>query len=414
MKNEGLGLQDLTGLIRRRAPLVGLTFLGIVLLSLVAAYSLDNLYKASGTIIIERQEVSDNYLPGTYRDTNPEQRIERIYEEVMTRTNIGKIIADHNLYADERGEAPPESVVSTFRRNFEMEFRLSGDDPRSRDTGDVTGLILSFFHAEPETARNVARDVVALFQEGNRQRRHAAYVETENALEREADSLREQVSDLERQLAEFKSLHPGALPEDRNYNRQTVERKARDLDGLDREIRSLQERKTLLQSQLAQTEPWITTVGLSGEALPTTSEQLRSKQAEYLRLLGVYSPDHPDVLRVKREIDSLAGGTVSPAFREAVETQLASTRMELAAAQRDYAEDHPDRRNLERTVAALEEQIAGMPQESADLPPPNNPTYLNLEVQLNGVNNELFALRRDRAALQNETDELDRMVQIAH
>ena len=413
MDNEGIGLQDLTGLIRRRARLVGLTFLSIMLLSIVAAYSLDNLYQAWGTIIIERQEVSDQYLPGTFTDANPEQRIQRIYDEVMTRTNIVKIIEDHDLYAEERGDGAPESVASLFRQNFEMELRLSGDDPRSRDAGEVTGLILSFFHTEPETARNVARDVVALFQEGNRQRRHAAYVETTAALERESETLRDQVAEFERQLAEFKSENPGALPEDRNYNRQTVERKARDLDGLDREIRSLQERKTLLQTQLAQTEPWVTTVGITGETLPTTNEQLRAKQAEYLRLLGIYNAEHPDVRRIKREIDSLAGGTVSPAFRQAMESQLASTRLELAAAQRDYSEDHPDRRNLERAVATLEAQIAEMPAESADLPAPNNPTYLNLEVQLDGVNNELTALRADRRALQDETQELDRMVQLA-
>ncbi len=413
MENEGIGLPDLTGLIRRRARLVGLTFMGISLLSLVAAYSLDNLYQSSGTIIIERQEVSNKYLPGAFSDTNPEQRIQRIYDEVMTRTNIGKIIEDRGLYAAERGDAGPESVVSIFRQNFEMELRLSGDDPRSRDTGEVTGLELSFFHTDPETARNVARDVVALFQEGNRQSRQAAYVETTGALERESDNFRDQVAEFERQLAEFKSQNPGALPEDRNYNRQSVERKARDLDGLDREIRSLQERKTLLQTQLAQTEPWVTTVGLSGETLPTTNEQLRSKQAEYLRLLGIYNAIHPDVQRIKREIDSLAGGTVSPAFRQAIESQLASTRLELAAARRDYAEDHPDRRNLERAVAALEAEIADMPAESADLPAPNNPTYLNLQVQLQGVNNELIALRADRRALQDETQELDRMVQFA-
>ena len=51
MENEGLGSQDLTGLIRRRASRVGLAFMGMVLLSVVAAYSLNNLYKASGTIM---------------------------------------------------------------------------------------------------------------------------------------------------------------------------------------------------------------------------------------------------------------------------------------------------------------------------------------------------------------------------
>ena len=413
MENDGFTLQDLMGLVRRRSRLVGLTFAALVLLSLVIAYSLENLYKASGTIMIEQREVSDKYLQGTYRDTNPEQRIERIYDEVMTKANLSKVVEKHNLYAEVRGGGLPDSVVSKLRKNLEMEFRLSGEDPRSRDAGNVTGLVISYFHADPEIARNVARDMIALFQGENRQRRQAAYLETAAALERESDSLRIQVTGFEAQLAEFKSEHPGALPEDRNYNRQIVERKSRDLDDLDREIRSLQERKTLLQSQLAQADPWITVLGPDGQPLPTSSEQLRIKQAEYLRLLGIYNSNHPDVLRVKREIDALTGGSASPAIRQALESQLATTRSELALAQRTYAENHPDRRNLERAVAELEKQIAEIPQESASAPPPNNPSYINLEVQLQGVDNELIALRGDRTASQYETQELDRKIQIA-
>jgi len=413
MDNEGFGLQDLAGLVRRRAVLVGLTFLSIVLSAFIVAYSLEGLYKSSGVIIIEQREVSEKFLPGTFRDSNQEQRIERIYDEVMTRVNLAKIVEKHDLYAIDRGDGPPGSVVSELRKNFEMDFRLSSDDPRDRGSGHITGLVLSYFHPDPETARNVTRDIVNLFQERNRERRQTAYIETAAALEDESGILRNQVSELETQLAIFKSEHPGALPEDRTFNRQIIERKARDLDGLDREIRSLQERKTLLQSQIAQTELWVTRFGPDGEALPTSSERLRTLQSEYLRLLGTYSPNHPDVLRVKREIDSVSGGAVSPAFRYAVQAELNMTRNELADARRSYTTDHPDLQNLERSVAALEKQLREMPREAENLPPPNNPIYLNLEIQIQGVNNELFALRQDRTAMQQETRELDLKLQVA-
>lgn len=413
MQNEGYSLQDLTSLVHRRAALVGATFLGVVLLSLVIAYSLDNLYRSSGTIVIEPPEVSNQYLPGTYQRTNPEQRIARIYDEVMTNDNLAKIVSAYDLYADERGDGSPESVVSELRSNFGLEFLLAEDDPRSRDSGEVTGFVLSYYHADPVTARNVARHIVELFQEENRQRRQSAYLDTAAALQREADSLDKQVSDLERQLAEFKTEHPGALPEDRNYNRQIAERKSRDLNGLDREIRSLQERKTLLQSQLATMEPWITALGPGGQTLPTSSEHLRTLQADYLRKLGNYNPNHPDVLRLKREIESVSGGMTDPAFKQAVETELRAKRIELMAARQDYAADHPDVRNLERAVTALEKQIDEMAVNLDSLPPPNNPNYVNLQVQIQGVNNELAALRSDRTLLRQEIRDLDQKVEIA-
>lgn len=413
MEDDGFSLQDLAGLVRRRASLVGLVFFGILLSSFVLAYSLENLYKSTGVIVIDHSEVSDKFLPGTFRDTNPEQRIERIYEDIMTRDNLTDVIEKHSLYADRRDGGPARLVVPELRRNFELRFLLEDDDPRSKFNGDIIGFSLSFYHSSPEIARDVAQDLVALFQEGNRQRRQIAYLETEAALERESSSIRDQVSKLEEELAKFKSQHPGALPEDRNYNRQVIERRARDLDGLDREIRSLQERKTLLQSQLAQTDPWITALGPAGETLPTSSERLRTIQTEYLQKLGNYSADHPDVLRLKREIDSLSGDAVNPAFRQAVVSELNAKRMDLAAARRDYGTDHPDVRNLERAVAALDRQIADMPLGADDLPPPNNPIYLNLDIQINATDNELVALRNDRTSLQKESEELDRKIQIA-
>ena len=413
MQSDGYNLQDVTGLLRRRSRLVGIIFLTITLLGIIISYSLQNLYKSSGTIIIERPEVSERFLPGTFQNPDREQRIARINDEVMTRDNLAEIIDKHDLYAAERGSRSAASVVSKLRQNFELELIMAQDDPRSRYSGEVLGFQLSYYHPDTSLARNVTRDIVDLFIVGNRARRQEAYEETSKALTREADSLRIQVSALEGQLAEFKTRNPGALPEDRNYNRQVVERKARDLDGLDREIRSLQERKTLLQSQLAQTELWLTAVGPDGTPLPGSDDRLRNLQAEYLSLLGNYNSSHPDVLRAKREIESLTGGANSPAFRQAILAELTAKRAELIEARTQYGQNHPDVRSLERSIVTLEQQLEEAPDESGDMPPPNNPTYVNLDLQLKAVNNELAALRVDRTQLQQDTVDLDNRVLIA-
>lgn len=413
VQSEGYNIQDVTGLFRRRARLVGMIFLTVAMLGIVIAYSLNNLYRSSGTIVIERPEVSERFLPGTFQNPDREQRIARINDEVMTRDNLAAIVEKHNLYPEERAGRPASSVVSELRQNFEIELTLAQDDPRNKYPGEVQGFELSFYHPDPSIARNVARDIVNLFLEGNRARRQVAYDETAAALTREADGLRMQVSELEAELANFKTEHPGALPEDRAYNRQVAERKARDLDGLDREIRSLQERKTLLQSQLAQTDLWITAVGPDGTPLPASDDRLRSLQAEYLRLLGNYNSNHPDVVRIKREIESLTGGANSPVMRQAILAELTAKRAELVAARTQYGDNHPDVRNLERSISTLESQLDKTPEQASNTPPPNNPTYINLDLQLQGVNNELAALRLDRSQLQKDTVDLDKKVLIA-
>ena len=413
MNNDGYSTTELTGLIRRRARIVVLTFLMFCLGSIVIAYSLQNLYRSTASIVIEQPEVSDRFLPGTQQQVDREQRILRIYDEVMTRDNLAQIISDHDLYTELRTNNAPESVVYELRSNVELEFLLAQDDPRIRYAGDVTGFVLSYYHTNNVKARDVARDIVDLFQTGNRQRRQVAYDDTTAALSREADNLRDQVARLETELAEFKAQHPGALPEDRNYNRQIIERKARDLDGLDREIRSLQERKTLLQSQLAQTDMWVTAVGPDGQPLPASNERLQTLQGEYLQMLGNKSVTHPDVQRARREIEALSGGTASPAFRQAVVSTLELTRVELVEARIEYGPNYPDVQNLERAVAALEQQVAAMPVVMEEMPAPTNPVYINLQLQLDGVNTEIAALREDRSGLQSDIVDLEAMVQVA-
>jgi len=413
VQDEGFSLQDFAGLLRRRGRSMIAVSFAIVLLTIVVTYSIGNLYRSTGTIIIETPEVSQSFLPGTYQSPNREQRIARIRDGVMTRTNLGNIIEKHDLYTEERDGGEAASAAGMLRKNIELELLLSQDDPRSRDDGQVIGFTVSYYHPDPNLSKVVARDVVDLYLTVNRQRRQDAYLETAAALAREAENLSLQVSRYEAELAKFKGKYPGALPEDRNYNRSVIERKSRDLDSLDREIRSLQERKTLLQNQMAQTPPYVAAVGPDGQVVASSADRIGLLEAEYLRLIGIYSENHPDVLRVKREIEALTGGDAGPALRMAAEAQLAVKRAQLSDARAQYGANHPDVLSLSRSVAALERQLAEMPDDGAETTPPNNPAYTNLQLQLRGVNNELTALRRDRRLVENQTVELDRKAQVA-
>ena len=216
MQEQGYSLQDVAGLMRRRSRMIGVSFASIIIASLVIAYSLDNLYRSSGTIMIERPEVSEMFLRETYQAEDREQRIARINDEVMTRQNLAGIIDEHDLYLNIRPQSEPELGIPELRENFELELFYAEDDPRVKIPGEVNGFRLSYYHPDPVTARDVARDIVDLFQEGNRQRRQQAYLETAAALKREADNLEQQVALAEKELADFKSRYPGALPEDRN------------------------------------------------------------------------------------------------------------------------------------------------------------------------------------------------------
>jgi uncharacterized protein involved in exopolysaccharide biosynthesis len=412
MQTEGYTLQDVTSLLRRRWTLMGWVALLIVLAAAVIAFSLDTVYRGTALIVIECPEVPDPLIPGACGEVDRAQRIERLQDEVLERENIVPIIARYDLFADIRQGAPPEAAIGDFRRNVLIEPVYSQEDPRSKSLGEVVGFNLSFLYGVPETARDVARDLTELFVAAGARRRQAALGEASSVLEREADRMRDQLREAEGRLATFKQRNPGAMPDDRNFNRQQLERKQTELEGLNAQIRDLENRQALMQTQLSQTEPYIAAVNSSGEAIPGAAERVQTLQAELIRLLAIYSPDHPDVIRVRRELESLAGSTEGISMRQALEAELAAKRAQLDAARSRYDAEHPDVQTLERAVANLEERIAQTPATSSSRQP-NNPVYLQMRVQVQGLNNELAALRAQRGALQSQLAQLESRVELA-
>ena len=65
MQDDGYSVGEVTRLVKRRRRLIATTFFTFTAASVVIAYSLETLYRSSGTIIVEQPEVSDQFLPGT-------------------------------------------------------------------------------------------------------------------------------------------------------------------------------------------------------------------------------------------------------------------------------------------------------------------------------------------------------------
>jgi len=90
----------------------------------------------------------------------------------------------------------------------------------------------------------------------------------------------------------------------------------------------------------------------------TREEQLRALNAEYIDFASRYNPTHPDVLRVKRQIQ-----TLEPSFSGAIggqeaQAELSKAQAELRETQERYAANHPDIARLKQKVEALQKSLS--------------------------------------------------------
>ncbi|HFC54378.1 MAG TPA: lipopolysaccharide biosynthesis protein [Gammaproteobacteria bacterium] len=400
---EGRSLSDYLDIIRRRKWMVSAIAALIFFGGIVAAVTLPPIYRSTGTILIEGQEIPQD-LVGAAVSSYAAQRLGMISKEIMNRSNLLWIIEQFDLYP-EIPDDQIEALLNRMQGDISLEM-TSGDvsDPTSgRSTEGTVAFDISYEGKDPELVQKVANKLVMLFLDKNAEERSRKASEVVEFVRQEVEQQRAYLEEIERRIADFKERHVDKLPEFASMNMETIERLRSEMDDITRELRSLEERRFYLQGQLTQIEPYAPVQNEEGKEVLEDDDRLRVLQSEYTSALAVYGKDHPDVKRLKREMRTLEAKLGRVSALDEREILLAKLREELQTARRKYTAQHPDIRKLERKVALLERELAESPpvrqSSSRAARPPDNPAYITLQAQLSAVSSEINSLQVQRSEL---------------
>jgi len=402
MEEQVKDLQDYLDAFKRRKGAILATFSAIFIVGLLVALLWPPTYRSAATILIEEQEVPAELVQSTVT-SYATQRIETIKARVMTRANMMSLIEKYGLYEDERKRETTEEILERMRDDIEVEL-LNAEviDPRTgRPMPATIAFTVAFNGENPEKVQKVAGELASLFMNENLKERSSKASETLAFLTDEADRLRAQIAELEQQLATFKEQNVNRLPELAQLNTQLMDRAERELKDIDNQIRSLEDRRFYLKGQLEQLDPYTPDVNISPQA------RLKALRTEYLSLSARYSPDHPDVIRLKREIEGLEKETGAGPDRDTLQTQLRALQTELAAAREKYSAEHPDVVRLERSVAALQAELEKAPATPPQQADADNPAYVSLAAQLQATEADIASQRAKRVELEAKLKEYE-------
>lgn len=405
-EEEGKSLDEYIALIIRRRKSILNTAGVLTLVSLLIALVWPPTFQSTATVLIEEQDIPTDLVRSTVTSFAA-QRLQVITTRVMTRTNLIKTIEKYNLYEEARQYATTEEIVERMREDTELET-VSAEvvDPQTgRPTVATIAFNLSFKGGNPSVVLKVTNELVSLYLNENIKSRTEVAAQTSMFLGKEASRLRKVISKLEDELSLFKEEHGEKLPEFRDLNYQQAERLEQQVTDTENQIRTLQDRKFYLQGQLANLNPATPMFSASGERILTPDDQLRILETEYLRLSNRYQSNHPELVKMRREIESLkasssGGGSASDQLKE-----LSRLRTELAQKKERYKETHPDVVAMKKSIASIENALkAGETSKqirSAFAEDPDNPAYITLRAQLDGVNDDIKAYM-DRLERQRE------------
>jgi uncharacterized protein involved in exopolysaccharide biosynthesis len=417
---DAAGSQSFLQLIRRRRRPLLLVTGAVLTIAVLAALFWPPRYSATGVILIEQQELPSELVRSTV-SSYASQRVQVISQRVMTTENLMNIIQRYNLYPDLRRRRPREEVIKEMRKDSALQM-ISADviDPRDgRPTKATIAFSITYNSPFADLASKVANELVSLYLQQNIESRQQSSRDAAVFLTGESARLDKDIKELQAKVADFKKKHGEELPELTQLNEQKRIRVEDDIRDTDAQLRSLDQQVTYLDAQLAQISPTAQVYASTGERVQSPADRLKYVRTEYARAKALYSPDHPDVQRLKREMEGLeAAATVDAdvARSEANDDrrQLEDAQTQLASARQRYAPDHPDIVRLERLVASLQGRVPDQASERAaataapaDGPAErpvsasaDNPPYIQIQAQREAAVTQIRALHKKRNELQ--------------
>ena len=406
-------LHDYLAMFHRRRTLIVLVGGVLLGLSLAAAFLWPPVYKSMATILIEEQEIPSELVHSTIT-SYADQRIETIKQQVMSRTTLWKVVEQYNLYSDLRRTNPAEEVVKRFTKDIAVEV-ISADvvDKRTQHATKATiAFTVAYQSNSPETARKVANELTSLFLGQNLKSRERQAQEATSFLQQEAENLSTHIGEVDEKIAKFKQRAKGALPELMSLNQQLMNQTDRELMDIDQQVRSLEERKNYLEGELATIKPNTPIMSVTGERILDSVERLRALRAEYAGASANLAPDHPDIMKMKQEIEALGKETGHPPDIEETSKALVDARSTLTTYTERLGKDHPDVVKTQRKIEALEQEVQQFKAAPYKKPTqrPENPAYINLQAQLNSATSSLGALLKTRVdVMQRRQDYATRL-----
>jgi len=300
----------------RRKWLIGILLVICTGFAVATAFRINPTYRSTTVILVEKQQIPESYVTPTDR-TPFTQRLDTIRQQIMSRQNLEMIAEEFNLY---RNAAAPSRIYTVLNNlgihikppAFSKEDRLAmvGKDIEAKiigDRGSGDAFSISFSGTDPFVTMQVTTRLASFFIEENLKSREEYAEGTSDFLANELAIAKSELESQERAVRAFKEKYMGSLPEQLDANLRTLDRLQSELQTGNVELKTAEDRKLLLQAQLAQMSNADTVASGGAQVNNPRAQELARLQAELSNLLAVYKDTYPDVVFTKQRIRELRG-----------------------------------------------------------------------------------------------------------
>ena len=351
--------------IRRKWWII-IPFLLTLLGGLTYALRAPKIYEAQTLILVQPQKVPEEYVRSVV-STSVEDRLQTITQQVTSRTNLEKIIRQYNLYSSPGKQMLMDDKVALFRKMITVNVSHRGR------RSEASAFSISFRGKDPKVVAAVTNTLASNFITENLRIREAQALGTSSFLADELNSVKKRLREKEEELKRYRIKYMGGLPEQLQTNLSILERLQAQLDQYNENLRDAENRKILLQQQIAdaltasESRPDIPT----GTARREGQDDLQAMKTQLAMLESRYTENHPDIIRLKTAIAKLEASRSRKAPAAEGDGAESSTPLEAQVDQtlkRQLEETNLEISRLKSEIADLNAQIKLYQKRVEDTP----------------------------------------------
>lgn len=325
---------------------------------------LPSVYRSETVILIEQQKVPEEYVTANVT-LDLQQRLEGLRQQILSRPRLQHIIEQFGLYK-EANKTNPDEVIEQMRKDVDIQ-------PGESHRGQMASTFkISYNAPSAKLAQQVNAQLTSLFIDQNIEEQSQRTEGTTEFLSSELETARKNLAAQEAKIKQFKAGNLGQLPSQMDTNVRILSGLQDRQHSLSQALNRAQEQRLYFESLLTQYRSQKQEADNGGNSLPGIEEQLAKLRQELADAQTKYTPDHPDVLRLKRLI------VRTEKQRDEIQAKLA------AGGNGAKANDSHDPRTS-TPILQFESQLKANQQEIAD----TKRELQEVEQQINGYQGRL-------------------------
>jgi polysaccharide chain length determinant protein (PEP-CTERM system associated) len=395
---------------RSRWLLIVPLFLG-ALGGLLYSRSQPSLYRSDAVIQVVPQRVPESYVSATVTE-RVEDRLRALAQQVLSRTQMEKLITDFNLFPAERRQVPLEDVIQLMTTERVVIQPLTASQSARRDT-QSEAFRVSFDYQDPVIAQKVVERLASFFVETNLRERGTQADQTSRFLETQLIDARGRLEAQEQKLKTFRERNSGRLPTQMQTNLQAIQNNQMTLQATVDALARDRDRKLVLErlyadaaadsaAGLAAPAAASAVPGASLPASATPQQRLEAARTQLAQWETRLTAKHPDVLRLRQLVESLEKQVAEQELQRPVSPEAGEDR---PTATPEEARRREQLRQMRAEIESLDRQIVFKEREEVRLRALIAQYQSRLEA-VPGVESEWIALTRDYDTLKDSYRDL--------